>query len=107
MDRDGTISEEVGYINHPSRFRLFPFAAAAIKQLNENGWLAIVVTNQAGVARGYFPEEMIETVHADMTKQVDRRGALDSTRFTIARIIRPLASRRIASIATAASRSPV
>ena len=70
MDRDGTISEEVGYINHPSRFRLFPFAVAAIKQLNANGWLAIVVTNQAGVARGYFPEQMIETVHADMTKQV-------------------------------------
>ena len=70
MDRDGTISEEVGYINHPSRFRLFPFAVAAIKQLNENGWLAIVVTNQAGVARGYFPEQMIETVHAEMTKQV-------------------------------------
>ena len=70
MDRDGTISEEVGYINHRSRFRLFPFAAAAIKQLNEHGWLAIVVTNQAGVARGYFPEQMIESVHADMTKQV-------------------------------------
>jgi len=53
MDRDGTISEEVGYVNHPSRFRVFPYAAAAVKLLNENGWLAIVVTNQAGVARGY------------------------------------------------------
>ncbi|HUS12061.1 MAG TPA: HAD family hydrolase [Pyrinomonadaceae bacterium] len=74
MDRDGTISEEVGYINHPSRFRLFAFAAAAIKQLNENGWLAIVITNQAGVARGYFTEQMIETVHADMRKQVDEAG---------------------------------
>ena len=74
MDRDGTISEEVGYINHASRFRLFSYSAAAIKHLNENGWLAIVVTNQAGVARGYFPEAMIETVHADMTKQVDDAG---------------------------------
>jgi D-glycero-D-manno-heptose 1,7-bisphosphate phosphatase len=74
MDRDGTISEEVGYINHASRFRLFPYSAAAIKHLNENGWLAIVVTNQAGVARGYFPEAMIETVHADMMKQVDDGG---------------------------------
>jgi D-glycero-D-manno-heptose 1,7-bisphosphate phosphatase len=79
MDRDGTISEEVGYINHPSRFRLFPFAAGAIKQLNENGWLAIVVTNQAGVARGYFPQQMIETVHADMTKQVaDAEARIDA-----------------------------
>jgi D-glycero-D-manno-heptose 1,7-bisphosphate phosphatase len=74
MDRDGTISEEVGYINHPSRFRLFPYAVTAIKQLNENGWLAIVITNQAGVARGYFTEQMIETVHADMRKQVDEAG---------------------------------
>lgn len=79
MDRDGTISEEVGYINHASRFRLFPYSAAAIKYLNENGWLAIVVTNQAGVARGYFPEEMIDTVHADMTRQVaDAGGRIDA-----------------------------
>ena len=63
IDRDGTISEEVGYINHPSRFRLFPYSAAAIKLLNDSGWLAIVITNQAGVARGYFSEDMIQTVH--------------------------------------------
>jgi len=82
MDRDGTISEEVGYINHPSRFCLFPYAVEAIKHLNRNGWLAIVVTNQAGVARGYFPEQMIETVHADMTKQLhDGGGRLDAAYY--------------------------
>src|SRR4026207_954409 len=59
MDRDGTVSEEVCYVNHPSRFRLFPYTAEAIKLLNDSGWLAIVVTNQAGVARGYFAEEGI------------------------------------------------
>ena len=75
IDRDGTISEEVGYINHPSRFRVFPYAAAAIKQLNDAGWLAIVVTNQAGVARGYFSEDMIQTVHAEMTKEIENGGA--------------------------------
>ncbi len=75
IDRDGTISEEVGYINHPSRFRLFPYAAAALKHLNENGWLAIVTTNQAGVARGYFSEEMIQTVHDSMTKELANGGA--------------------------------
>jgi len=63
IDRDGTISEEVGYVNHPSRFRVFPYSAEAIRILNDNGWLAIVITNQAGVARGYFPEEMIASVH--------------------------------------------
>jgi len=63
IDRDGTISEEVGYVNHPSRFRVYPYSAEAIRILNDNGWLAIVITNQAGVARGYFPEEMIASVH--------------------------------------------
>src|SRR5712691_9973918 len=75
IDRDGTISEEVGYINHPSRFRLFPYADSAIKHLNENGWLAIVITNQAGVARGYFSEDTIQRVHATMTNQLDGSGA--------------------------------
>ena len=68
IDRDGTISEEVGYINHPSRFRLFSYSAEAIRLLNEHGWLAIVVTNQAGVARGYFSEDVIVSVH-DQLKQ--------------------------------------
>lgn len=75
IDRDGTLSDEVGYINHPSRFRLLPYAADAIKHLNENGWLAIVTTNQAGVARGYFSEDMIATVHEAMTKDLERDGA--------------------------------
>jgi D-glycero-D-manno-heptose 1,7-bisphosphate phosphatase len=75
MDRDGTVSEEVGYINHPSRFRVFPYSASAVKLLNENGWLAIVVTNQAGVARGYFPEEMISVVHDRLSRELHSHGA--------------------------------
>ncbi len=66
IDRDGTISEEVGYINHPSRFRVFPYSAPAIKLLNDAGWLAVVITNQAGVARGYFSESMIQLVHENL-----------------------------------------
>ena len=75
IDRDGTISEEVGYINHPSRFRVFPYAASAIKLLNDQGWLAIIITNQAGVARGYFSESMIETVHDNLRKELGDKGA--------------------------------
>src|SRR6185436_17313651 len=71
IDRDGTISEEVGYINHLSRFRLFPYSAPAIKQLHENGYLAIVITNQAGVARGYFTEAMVQDIHRQMTKDLE------------------------------------
>jgi D-glycero-D-manno-heptose 1,7-bisphosphate phosphatase len=75
IDRDGTLSEEVGYINHPSRFRLFPYSADAIRHLNENGWLAVVTTNQAGVARGYFSEEIIANVHEGMIKDLESAGA--------------------------------
>ncbi len=75
IDRDGTISEEVGYINHASRFRLFPYSAAALKQLHENGYLAIVITNQAGVARGYFSEDMVQNIHRRMTDELTASGA--------------------------------
>lgn len=75
MDRDGTVSEEVGYVNHPSRFRVFPYSAEAIKLLNDNDWLAIVVTNQAGVARGYFAEDVIARVHDQLRHQLESASA--------------------------------
>lgn len=75
MDRDGTVSEEVGYVNHPSRFRVFPYSACAIKLLNDNGWLAIVVTNQAGVARGYFAEDVIRQVHERLRTDLEKSAA--------------------------------
>ncbi len=75
IDRDGTLSEEVGYINHLSRFRLFPFAVEAIRLVNRSPFLAVLVTNQAGVARGYFPESLIHEVHAVVARELDAGGA--------------------------------
>lgn len=75
MDRDGTISEEIGYVNHPSRYRVFPYSAEAVRMLNEAGWLAILVTNQAGVARGYFTEELVGEVHGVLKQELRERGA--------------------------------
>ena len=75
IDRDGTISEEVGYVNHPSRFRLFSYSPEAIKKLNENHRLAILVTNQAGVARGYFSEDVILKVHEGLNKELGQQNA--------------------------------
>jgi D-glycero-D-manno-heptose 1,7-bisphosphate phosphatase len=75
MDRDGTVSEEVGYVNHVSRYRVFPYAAEAVRALNEAGWLAVLVTNQAGVARGYFEEGMIGAVHGVLAAELERGGA--------------------------------
>src|SRR3989454_5541028 len=74
LDRDGTIAEEVGYLNHASRFRMFPFVAAAIRRLNEAGLPVIVATNQSGVGRGYFPESLVHTVNELMTEQIAGKG---------------------------------
>ncbi len=75
IDRDGTISEEVGYVNHPSRFRVFPYSAEAVRILNEKGWLAIVITNQAGVARGYFSEDVILRIHDQLKRDLQNGSA--------------------------------
>ena len=75
IDRDGTISEEVGYVNHPSRFRVFPYSSEAIRILNESGLLAIVITNQAGVARGYFAEDVILKVHNQLKQDLENNSA--------------------------------
>ncbi len=75
LDRDGTIAEEVGYVNHLSRFHVFPFAAAAIRRLNQAGWPVIVVTNQSGVARGFFPEALIHQVHEKLAAELAPGGA--------------------------------
>jgi D-glycero-D-manno-heptose 1,7-bisphosphate phosphatase len=75
LDRDGTISDEVGYVDEPSRFQVFPYSAEAIKQLNDNGWLTIVVTNQSGVARGLFPESMIHELHERLQEGLQQTGA--------------------------------
>jgi len=75
MDRDGTLSHEVGYVNHVSRFRLYPWAVEAVRLANRSGFLAIVVTNQAGVARGYFPESVIHEIHASLEASMSAGGA--------------------------------
>lgn len=63
LDRDGTINEQMGYINHISRFHLLPGVGKAIKLLNDKNIPVVVVTNQSGLARGYFPEPLLDEVH--------------------------------------------
>lgn len=75
LDRDGTLAHEVGYINHPSRFRLYPWAVDAVRLINQAGLLAVVVTNQAGVARGYFPESVVHEVHDSLRAAMESGGA--------------------------------
>ncbi len=75
LDRDGTINEQMGYINHISRFILLPGAAQAIRILNEQNIPVVVVTNQSGLARGYFPPSLLDEVHAKMEWELAAEGA--------------------------------
>jgi D-glycero-D-manno-heptose 1,7-bisphosphate phosphatase len=75
FDRDGTVNEEMGYINHLDRFVLLPGVAAAIRRINESGLKAVVVTNQSGAARGYFPVSLIDQVHRKMCRLLEEEGA--------------------------------
>ena len=75
LDRDGTIAEEMGYVNHVDRLQIFPFAAAAIRQLNEAQVPVIVVTNQSGVARNIFPVSLVHEVHQKMISELAAGGA--------------------------------
>jgi D-glycero-D-manno-heptose 1,7-bisphosphate phosphatase len=75
LDRDGTICEEVGYLNHISRLLIFPWAAPSIRRLNDAGVPVIVVTNQSGVARGLFPESLVGEVHRSLSENLAASGA--------------------------------
>jgi D-glycero-D-manno-heptose 1,7-bisphosphate phosphatase len=75
IDRDGTLTHEVGYVNHPKRLQLLPRSAEAIRRLNGAGIAAVVVTNQAGVARGYFSPDVLEATNAELVAQLKQAGA--------------------------------
>jgi D-glycero-D-manno-heptose 1,7-bisphosphate phosphatase len=75
IDRDGVLNEEVGYITDLTQFRLYDFAAEAVRLINEAGWRAIVLTNQSGVARGYFTESFLLEIHARMEESLRLQGA--------------------------------
>ena len=78
LDRDGTICEEVGYLNSVQQMRLIPGSAQAIRQLNEHGFKVVVITNQSGVARGLIPEGKLADIHAEMVRQLkEERAFLD------------------------------
>ena len=75
LDRDGTVNEEVGYLRDLDQLRLIPGAGAAIKRLNEAGLKVVLVTNQSGVARGYFPESLVHEAHERLAQMLGKEGA--------------------------------
>lgn len=66
LDRDGVVIEDNHYIGTPERVRLIPGAAEAIAAANRAGWPVVIVTNQAGVAKGLFPLAAVDRVHSHL-----------------------------------------
>ncbi len=75
LDRDGVLVEEDGYINRLDRLVLFPYSVDAIRLLNRSGHAVVIVTNQAGVARGIFKESFVAEAHQHITEQLAAAGA--------------------------------
>jgi D-glycero-D-manno-heptose 1,7-bisphosphate phosphatase len=75
LDRDGTLIEEVGYLDRPERVALYPYSPEAILAFNRAGLRVVMVTNQSGVARGFFTEAVVREVHAHIEQLLANRGA--------------------------------
>ncbi|HXG65066.1 MAG TPA: D-glycero-beta-D-manno-heptose 1,7-bisphosphate 7-phosphatase [Blastocatellia bacterium] len=75
IDRDGTINEDIGYVSGPQELVIYPWAAEAIRLINQAGLKVIVITNQSGIARGYYSEEMLAAIHRQMLAELARAGA--------------------------------
>jgi D-glycero-D-manno-heptose 1,7-bisphosphate phosphatase len=105
LDRDGTINVERGYVTRPDDLVLIDGAAAAIRALNVRGILAVVVSNQSGVARGLMTEEDLASVHERLEDLLLAAGArLDGAYYcpnyaggTIERYVRDTGSRKPAT----------
>ena len=76
LDRDGVIIEDAGYVGEIERVKFIPAAGKAIRLLNENDFKVIIITNQAGVARGYFSEEAVEEINTYVQETLAEEGAL-------------------------------
>ena len=75
IDRDGTINEEKEYLYRTDDFVFIPGVPQAIRMLNDAGFLVIVVTNQSGVARGYYTEEDVHLLHRYAASKLEQFGA--------------------------------
>jgi D,D-heptose 1,7-bisphosphate phosphatase len=75
LDRDGVINEEVGYLNSLDKLKIIPGAYKAIRLINESGMKAVVISNQAGVAKGFFTEEFVRKTNDCLQMILSQHGA--------------------------------
>ncbi len=75
LDRDGVINKECDFVTKPEELELLPYAADGIRLINQAGFLAIVVTNQSGIARQLFSIETLYRIHNKMRRQLAQKNA--------------------------------
>jgi D-glycero-D-manno-heptose 1,7-bisphosphate phosphatase len=75
LDRDGTLIEEAGYLERLERLAFFPYSVDAVRLLNRAGFAVVIVTNQAGIARGIVKESFVHEAHRHITRQLEAGGA--------------------------------
>jgi D-glycero-D-manno-heptose 1,7-bisphosphate phosphatase len=75
LDRDGTLIEEVGYLDRLDRIHLYPYSVDAVRLLNRAGYTVVVTTNQSGVARGFFGEDFVGAAHQQLQRTFTGGGA--------------------------------
>jgi D-glycero-D-manno-heptose 1,7-bisphosphate phosphatase len=74
LDRDGTLNEDVGYPDNPGQIKIFPSSFEALGKINASGFLAVIITNQSGIGRGYLTEADLEEIHQEMKADFAERG---------------------------------
>jgi len=78
LDRDGTLVEEVGYLSRVEDLRVLPGVPEALDLLAQADYVRLVITNQSGIARGYFDRSLVERVHAELQRLLEvRRTSVD------------------------------
>ena len=75
LDRDGTLVEEAGYLDRLERLVFFPYSVDAVRLLNRAGLAVVIVTNQAGIARGIFKESFVGEAHRHIAERLSAGGA--------------------------------
>lgn len=75
LDRDGVLIEDSGYPHREDQLVFVPGAAEAVRRLNNLGFIAVIVTNQSGVARGLFSEEQMHAFNTEIVRRLGRQGA--------------------------------
>ena len=75
LDRDGVLIHDCGYPHRPDQLQMMPGAVEAVKRLNDAGYVTVIVTNQSGIARGYFSEDTMHAFHKLLLAELAKGGA--------------------------------